>query len=196
MSRLAMIRHTPTAWNETGRIQGRTDTKLSHAGRAMASAWCVPPDWRDWPVATSPLTRTRDTASLMGLADPRGDDRLIEMDWGSWAGRTLADLRAGGGEAMARNEALGLDFRPEGGESPREVTRRLAEFFREAAGTDAVAVTHRGVMRAALVLATRWDMQGPPPVRLARDQALVLCLSASGEARLADPATQRLEYAP
>ena len=62
--------------------------------------------------------------ALLGL-DPRPEPRLVEMAWGEWEGRRLADLRAELGDAMIENEARGLDFRPPGGESPRDVQERL-----------------------------------------------------------------------
>ncbi len=37
MTRLAMIRHAPTAWNEAGRIQGHGDEPLSAGGRSAAA---------------------------------------------------------------------------------------------------------------------------------------------------------------
>jgi probable phosphoglycerate mutase len=194
MTRLAMIRHAPTTWNEAGRIQGRTDTPLSETGRRMVAHWRAPRDWQSWNVVTSPLQRTRDTADLLGLGPCRSDARLTEMDWGSWAGETLADLRSHGGTAMAANEARGLDFRPDGGESPREVAGRLARFLADVAqaGTDTLVVTHRGVMRVALTLATGWDMMGPPPLKLPRDGALMLELRQDGTPSLGDPAVHRL----
>ncbi|MBT7163800.1 MAG: histidine phosphatase family protein, partial [Victivallales bacterium] len=39
MTALALIRHGPTAWTETRRIQGRSDPGLSVAGRARVSKW-------------------------------------------------------------------------------------------------------------------------------------------------------------
>jgi probable phosphoglycerate mutase len=70
---------------------------------------------------------------------------------------------------MARNEARGLDFRPAGGESPREVRERLSRWLSELApeGVPVLAMTHKGVIRAALSLATDWDMKSdfrPRPV--------------------------------
>ena len=83
---------------------------------------------------------------------------------------------------MAANEGRGLDFRPPGGESPRDVQRRLAELMAALAGDgrDCVAVTHRGVQRAALGLATGWDFLAPPPLTLERDTVLMLRLSPPG----------------
>ena len=54
-------------------------------------------------------------------------------------------------------------------------------------GRDCVAVTHRGVQRAALGLATGWDFLAPPPLALARDAILMLRLSSRGRARLDAP---------
>jgi probable phosphoglycerate mutase len=90
------------------------------------------------------------------------------MDWGTWEGRTLAELRAEVGPVMAQREAAGLDFKPPGGESPREVQARLQPLLAEiaASGRPVGAITHKGVIRALLALATSWDMRGKAPVRL------------------------------
>jgi broad specificity phosphatase PhoE len=50
-----------------------------------------------------------------------------------------------------------------------------------------VAVCHKGVIRAALALATGWDMRGKPPLRVVRDQALALVCEPGGRLRLAPP---------
>ncbi|MBC6440998.1 MAG: histidine phosphatase family protein [Rhodospirillales bacterium] len=187
MTHLGMIRHAPTDWNEDGRIQGRTDTPLSAAGTALAAGWSLPETLRGWLALTSPLARTRDTAAMLGLANATADERLIEMDWGLWAGRTLEELRDELGDAMAENEARGLDFRPVGGESPRDVQARLGDLFRErAGGENTIAVSHRGVMRAALGMATGWDFLSRPPLKLTRSSILVLALDDDGGCRL-DP---------
>ncbi len=90
------------------------------------------------------------------------------MDWGEWEGYGVDELRRRFGDAFARNEAAGLDFRPPGGESPRDVRDRIVRWLGEVAalGEPVVAVTHKGVLRAVLSAATGWDMTGKPPVRL------------------------------
>ncbi len=196
MTRIALLRHAPTDWNESGRIQGRTERPLSASGRAMAQGWRLPAALTGWRVVTSPLARTRDTARCMGLEIAASEPRLIEMDWGAWTGATLEELRARHGAAMAANEARGLDFRPEGGESPREVCARLSDWLAEVArdGRPVVAVSHRGVQRAAMVLACGWDLTGKPPLRLRRDDALMLQADGTG-VRLVRPPLLRLERA-
>ncbi|HET7095745.1 MAG TPA: histidine phosphatase family protein, partial [Casimicrobiaceae bacterium] len=69
------------------------------------------------------------------------------------------------------NEARGLDFRPPGGESPRDVLARLQPWLERVAASElpVVAVTHLGVLRVMLSAATGWDMTGKPPLRLASD---------------------------
>ena len=90
------------------------------------------------------------------------------MDWGAWEGRSLSDLRTEGGAAVADAEARGLDFRPPGGESPRDVQARLVPLLcvlaKAAAST--VAITHKGVIRALYARATGWQMTGRPPDKL------------------------------
>jgi probable phosphoglycerate mutase len=188
MTPLFLVRHGPTAWNEDGRIQGHADIELSPNGRREVASWQVPPAWATARWLVSPLRRAQQTAALLTDRPVAIDSRLIEMNWGAWEGQRLADLRTASPAAMAANEAQGLDFRPSGGESPREVAVRIQEMF--AALADAppvVAVTHKGVMRAALALATGWQMHEKAPVRLGRGDVLALTIAAGGQLTLGTP---------
>lgn len=182
MTVLVLIRHGPTEWNATGRVQGRTDVPLSEAGRARVRSWRVPPPLLEHHWLASPLARARETAEILSGRAPALEPRLAEMHWGEWEGETLANLRARYGDDMVENEAKGLDFRAASGESPREVCARLAAFFTEHArlGQDTVAVSHKGVIRAALALATGWDMTGEAPAELDWDCAHAFRLDARG----------------
>jgi broad specificity phosphatase PhoE len=172
--RIVLIRHGHTAWNQEGRMQGRADIPLSPAGREEVLRWRLPDAWAGARWLSSPLARATETAALLTNRPADIEPRLIEMDWGAWEGRTLADLRAEMSDAMAANEALGLDFRPPGGESPREVRARLESLFADLTDELVLCVTHKGVIRAAVSLATGWDMLAKPPLRLADDSALIL----------------------
>ena len=165
----AVLRHAATAWNEERRLQGLTDTPLSPAGEALARSWRLPPPADRWRRMCSPLKRARQTAELVLPTAPVAvDSRLREMSFGSWEGRTIADLRAEGGESFAAAERLGLDFHPPGGESPRMAMRRIAGWAGEIAiqGEPVVAVSHKATIRALLALATGWDMTGRSPLKL------------------------------
>jgi broad specificity phosphatase PhoE len=187
--RFAVVRHAPTSWNAEGRVQGRTDIPLSEAGRETVSKWKLPPEIAHFRAIASPLARTMETARLLLGRAPATDARLIEMDWAGWEGRELPDLRAELGDLMAAWEAKGLDFKAPGGESPREVQRRLAPLLSEIAisETPTLAVTHKGVIRALYALATGWDMTGRPPEKL-RDETLHLFSLSTGGA----PSVERL----
>lgn len=179
---LVFIRHGPTRWNEEGRIQGRTDMPLSPAGRAAVENWAVPAEFHSFNWITSPLRRARETARLLGVADCPADARLAEADWGEWEGIVLAELRRDLGETLRRNEARGLDLSPPGGESPRQVRERLADWLREIAAADGptIAVSHNGVIRAAYSLATGWDMTTEPEIRRGHDWAHHYSVDAAG----------------
>ena len=170
------------AGTRPARIQGRTDIPLSGLGRAQATSWRLPPGFADAACVTSPLSRARETAELLGFADPLEDARLVEMGWGSFEGRTLTELRARPDAGMRELEEAGLDFRPPEGESPRMVADRFAAFLRDIARTDRdhVVITHKGILRASLVLALGWEMLGKPPVRYEPELALIHVLAPTG----------------
>jgi broad specificity phosphatase PhoE len=179
---LAVLRHGDTAWSAQGRIQGRTDVPLSDAGRAALRAYRLPSSCRAMRVVTSPLVRCVETAALIGAPDAAREPRLAEMSWGAWEGRVLAELRAELGQAMRENEARGWDFRPDGGESPREVAARVRTWLAELAVNErpTLAVTHRGVIRAIFGTATGWDLCGKPAAKLDWNAVQLFRLGADG----------------
>ncbi len=164
--KLALIRHAATDWNELRRLQGRVDRPLSPAGRSRAQQQRLPAEFEDFDWHCSPLQRARQSAELLGIADYRVDQALIEMDWGDWEGQVFKQLRRELGDSVRANEARGLDFRPPGGESPREVQLRLSDWLVKVAAVqqDIGAVAHQGTVRCIYALARGWDMRGESPV--------------------------------
>ncbi len=149
MTPLLLIRHGRTLWNQAGRTQGQKDSPLTPEARAEVAAWRLPSGYESAAWIVSPLGRARETARLLGHGDAAVEPRLAEMSWGDWEGQDLGALRRELGAAMTDLEARGLDFRPPGGESPRELQQRLAPFLAERAGAGpTVAVAHKGVVRA------------------------------------------------
>lgn len=175
-----MIRHGRTDWNAALRIQGRTDVPLSAEGRLEQCGRAVPADFAGAPAFVSPLRRARQTAELLDLTGAAVEPRLTEMDFGAWEGRTHAELRAEDPEGLSALEAKGLDMRPPGGETPREVGERLLGFLAELDADRAVLVTHKGVMRAALARAWGWDMTADPPEKIDWSAGQVLDFAAGG----------------
>ena len=181
MTRLALLRHADTAWSVERRIQGRTDVPLLPRASLL-----LPEGFGKMRIVSSPLRRCLETAALLGCRGPEREPRLAEMSWGAWEGRRLEELRAELGEAMRDNEARGWDFRPEGGESPREVLARVRPWLAEVAarGEPTLAITHRGVIRAVLAEALGWDLRGKPPVKLDPAAVHVFRLAGDGEPKV------------
>jgi broad specificity phosphatase PhoE len=180
--KIAFLRHGPTEWNALGRIQGHTDIGLSAEGAAKMGGLRLPQTITASRVFVSPLSRARQTASLLGLSGEVPDARLMEQNWGQWEGLTRDEIRHKHGEDCFVRAGSAHEFRPFGGESTAELHDRVAHFLRDVAaasfdgnGGDAVAVAHLGVLRAAYTLATGWDMSAAMPPDL--DPAAILLLS-------------------
>lgn len=181
---LIAIRHAPTEWNAAKRLQGRTDIALGAEGIAAAKRWRADPAWSDYRVLASPLKRAQETARLLFPKHEIAlDPRLMEMDFGSWEGKALAELRAEPGAAAEARESLGLDFSAPGGETPRQVQARLQPLLTEIAqaGRPTVIVAHKAVLRALLSLATGWEMLGKPPAKIMPDTAHLFRLDMAGK---------------
>lgn len=181
MTPVLILRHAATAWNAERRIQGTIDTPLSDIGVEQARSWRLPVLESGWDAVASPRLRARQTAQLVGLT-PKIDQRLAEMNWGDWEGQRFDDL-VQSGDLNPENENLGLDFRPPGGESPRDVQVRLRSWLNDvvAEGRPVVAVSHHGVLRALYALAVGWDMVGPPPTKLRNGHAHRFAVSVTGD---------------
>ena len=191
MTLLVMLRHGQTQWSQERRIQGRTDVPLNDAGRAAMAGRRLAEGFGALHVASSPLRRCVETAQILGLRNVQLEPRLAEMSWGEWEGRKLSELRAEYGDAMAANEARGLDFTPPQGESPRQVLARVNTWLAEiaAAGRPTLAVCHRGVIRVVFASAYAWDMLGKPPAILDWDALHVFELDHAGK-----PVVLRLNF--
>jgi probable phosphoglycerate mutase len=185
--KLALLRHGPTDWNAQGRVQGTIDIPLSEDGKARMSALLPPAGFEAATVYASPKLRARQTAACLGLKGIRYEPRLSEQDWGDWEGLTRAEMLARDGADAFERVGRGIAFRPPHGESTGELHARVQGFFKDigARGEDAIAVTHMGVLRAAYVLATGWDMSAPMPAELDLKCALVLAIAADGTPTLA-----------
>ncbi|HKU65716.1 MAG TPA: histidine phosphatase family protein [Rhizomicrobium sp.] len=180
--KIAFLRHGPTEWNALGKVQGQTDIPLSEHGLVKMAALRLP--LAVTRVYASPLLRARQTAQALGLENPILDARLMEQHWGIWEGLTRAEILARhGADAFVKAGAgQGEAFRPGNGESTGEIQARVAGFLKDVAAEDgdAVAVAHLGVLRAAYILATGWNMATPMPAELDVSKILLLSLDAAG----------------
>jgi broad specificity phosphatase PhoE len=154
-TRLTLIRHAPSAATRRSAfpLDEPPDARGLDEARGLASrlgrfdaAW------------SGPGVRARETAEALGL-DATVAPELDECDFGAWRGRTLAELHAEDPAAVAawmEDPAAA----PHGGESLLALLERVGGWLsaRAGDGSRTVAVTHAGVIRAAVVCA----LDAPP----------------------------------
>jgi probable phosphoglycerate mutase len=175
MIRLALLRHGHTPWNRAGRIQGRSDIALDDQARTDLAALALPAPWDGAALWSSPLARARDTAELVAGRPPQTSPALTEMNWGRWEGLRGADLAEDPASGFRHIEQWGWDYRPPEGETPRELSVRLAPWLAALTG-DTVAVCHIGVMRVILARAHGWNFDGPAPFAIKRNRLYLIDL--------------------
>lgn len=176
MTRIALLRHGHTGWNRDGRVQGRSDIPLDAAARAELASLALPTPWDGADLWSSPLSRARETATLVGGRAPRTAPELTEMNWGDWEGLRGRDLLGRPGSGFRHIEEWGWDYRAPGGESPAELSARVLPWL-GTLGHDAVLVCHIGIMRVILARATGWGFFGPAPFRIKRNRLYVVDLA-------------------
>lgn len=147
MRRLVLLRHATTAAVLSAAFP--SDEGLDAAGEAAARALAGRLGRGE--ALCSTAKRSRATAVAAGLS-ARVEPALDECDFGAWHGRTLAELHEedpeGVGAWMTDPAAC-----PHGGESLTVFAARVAKWLDAQAALDgrAIAVTHGGVIKAAVV---------------------------------------------
>ena len=141
-TRLFVLRHGRTAWNAEARIQGQMDAPLDELGRWQAERLAEALAGEDiTAVYSSDLQRALATAQPLVArtgAVLRTDVRLRERGFGSFEGRTHAEIETLWPEAALRWRRRELDFQPGGGEA-------LTPFFqRSVSAVCALAAQHPG----------------------------------------------------
>lgn len=148
MRRLLLVRHASTAAVRASAFP--RDEALDERGRELAARLGAGlPQGGE--VLSSPALRCRETAHAAGMT-ARIAPALSECDFGCWGGRTLADLYEADPDGIS-SWMTDPDACPHGGESLAAFAARVAEWLDDQARRDgeAVAITHAGVVKAAVV---------------------------------------------
>jgi alpha-ribazole phosphatase len=153
MTRLLLLRHAEPADDAHGRCYGTLDVGLSERGRERARALA---GTLEAPAAvySSPRVRALETAELAFGIPPIPDERLRELDFGDFEGRTYEEIERAHPELYRRWMETPTQVEFPRGESYTLLRRRalaaLAE-IRERHPSETVAiVAHGGVVRAIL----------------------------------------------
>jgi broad specificity phosphatase PhoE len=144
-----LVRHASTGATRRGAFPA--DEPLDDAGRAGAATLASRLPARH-ELLCSPARRCVQTASVAHLAVPVVEPLLAECDFGRWSGLSLAEVHDADPDAAG---AWMTDpaATPHGGESLRAFAARVATWLGSQARLDgqAVAITHGGVVKAAVV---------------------------------------------
>jgi broad specificity phosphatase PhoE len=163
--RLLLARHGQTGWHRENRYVGRTDIGLNETGVREAEALArraeeESPDL----ILCSPLTRAQETAKPSAEAcgmELETDERLRELDFGEWEGKTLAEIREEDPQRVRMFEGDASHGFP-GGEPLQEGAGRVLEVFadlsRSHADRTVLVVAHNTLLRIGLC-----RMLGIPP---------------------------------
>jgi alpha-ribazole phosphatase len=141
------------------RYRGQIDDPLSEKGWAqMQAAVGESVPWTH--IVSSPLLRCR--AFAESLADRHGlplalDDRLKEVGFGEWEGKSAAEIEQAAPGTLARFKTDPVNARPAGAEALVDFHARVAAGLEalliQNAGQHVLLVGHAGVMRMALAWA-------------------------------------------
>jgi probable phosphoglycerate mutase len=151
MGRLLLIRHGESEGNRDRVFTYTPEVPLTPVGRTQAetTAAFVRERYRPTLLVSSPFTRARETAAIIGAAlglPLHIEDDLRERSYGDYAGRPYATARPD------FDPQAYWHWRPPGGETLEEVAVRVGQVLDGVAARanhdDAVVVSHGGVMMA------------------------------------------------
>jgi alpha-ribazole phosphatase len=145
------------------RYRGQIDDPLSEKGWAqMHAAVGESGPWTR--IVSSPLLRCRAFAETLAERHDLPltlDERLKEVGFGEWEGKSAAEIEQGAPGTLARFKADPINARPEGAEPLVDFQVRVAaaldDLLAQHAGQHVLLVGHAGVMRMALA----WALQIP-----------------------------------
>ena len=136
--RLILIRHGETDWNKKFMTQGHTDIELNETGlrQAMAVAKRINEFENVDYIYSSPLKRAYKTAQIIkdscaSCRDIIKDERLMEIGFGKWEGKTFSSLNADFPEDMRMWGENPYECLIPEGESVKDVDKRCKSFMKD-----------------------------------------------------------------
>jgi len=156
--RLIMVRHGETDWNKTNKLQGRIEILLNKNGIRQirkTAAKLKKSGEKPMIIVASPLARAMQSASIISemLEIPFTINKnLSERDFGRLEGLTWKEINKRYGPNFKEiDRQQQYDYRAYGGESAKEVRKRISNFMdyakKEYDGKTILVVTHAGVLR-------------------------------------------------
>lgn len=141
-----------TELNKKKVVNGQIDEPLAPEGieQAGEAVSLLPESIKQ--IYSSPLQRTRQTAEIINLKLNRPisfPEELTEIHMGSLAGKAWTEMEEGE-ELKKKHRTIQFDYRAHGGESAKEVKKRVISFLKKINGKhgdfEVLIVTHGGII--------------------------------------------------
>jgi glucosyl-3-phosphoglycerate phosphatase len=188
--RVFIARHGETVFNKIARMQGQAEVhtpltwegcvQAKMMGRSLANYLGEDARPELW---SSSAGRALQTLAIVAEEidadwhETRRDDRLLEIDVGTWSSRTYADISAEIGPIVDIEHKL-FSVRPDGGEWYNDVAARLSNWIAEQAFEQDMLVICHGmaarVLRGLLLEHTPMDRFGAPIARSLAQGSMVM----------------------
>jgi alpha-ribazole phosphatase/probable phosphoglycerate mutase len=171
------------------RYRGQIDDPLSEKGwRQMRAATAGTAPWSA--IVSSPLVRCRafaeELAAVSGLP-LTFDERLKEVGFGAWEGKTADELRAVDPDCVLRFKLDPVANRPEGAEALDAFHARVVAAFEDMLarhdGAHVLVVAHAGVMRMAIAHVLGLEPARAYHLQIGSAAMARLCVEGRGAAR-------------
>lgn len=147
------LRHGLTKMNKQKKVNGQIDEPLAEEGIEQAKELVALLPKSIKYIYTSPLLRARQTGEIISaklnlpIFSPL---ELTEIHMGSLAGKSWEEMEEGL-DLKQKHRSAQFDYRPFGGESVKDVKKRLMKFFKKINGKyqdfEALIITHGGIIR-------------------------------------------------
>ena len=165
-SKLVLVRHGQSEWNEKNLFTGWRDPELTQKGAQEArnaGRELLGQEYVFDVMYTSALRRAQETGRIileeMGLTDivTVRDQRLNERDYGDLSGLNKDDARERWGDDQVHVWRRSYDTPPPGGESLKDTANRVLPYFEEVilpnlvAGKNILVAAHGNSLRALIM---------------------------------------------
>lgn len=198
MSKLILIRHGQSTWNELGQWTGLTDVDLTAKGEAEAQAAGVQVKTalkgQDLTVAySSNLKRAYQTAKLALAAAGQSDvtiskdAALNERDYGQLTGKNKWEVKAEFGDTQFTAWRRSWDEPVPGGETLKDVYERVVPYYQHEivtklkAGHNVLVSSHGNTLRALTKYLEGLDEEAIEKLEIGTGQVIVYTVSDTGK---------------
>jgi 2,3-bisphosphoglycerate-dependent phosphoglycerate mutase len=196
MSRLILVRHGQSEWNQQNLFTGWRDPDLTERGvtEARNAGRALKAEGITFTIAfTSELMRAQKTCALLLEEQGQSDLQTIrnvalnERDYGDLSGLNKDDAREKWGEEQVHIWRRSFDTPPPGGESLKDTAERVLPYFnntimpRIRAGENVLVAAHGNSLRALVMVLDGLGETEITQVNIATGEPYIYDMGAQGE---------------